>query len=177
MTPHDEARLVAEARGGGTRAFAFLVEAHQQAVRGFLRRLVGGHADADDLAQEAFLTAWRRLDRFEGRSSFRSWVCGIGYRLARDQRRSRRRAMRRDAAWLEEEGPAAIPHAGEAAVDARTLLAALPEDQRAAVALCLGCGFSHAEAAEALAMPLGTVKSHVLRGRARLRALLGETDD
>ena len=52
---------------------------------------------------------------------------------------------------------------------------ALPEDQRACVALCLGEGFSHAEAAEALGMPLGTVKSHVLRGRERLlRALGGE---
>ncbi|MBI1186231.1 MAG: sigma-70 family RNA polymerase sigma factor [Alphaproteobacteria bacterium] len=176
MTPHDEARLLGEARRGGTRAFAFLVEAHQQSVRGFLRRLVGNHADADDLAQEAFVTAWRRLRRFEGRARFGVWVCGIGYRLARDQRRARGRAMARDAAWLDAHGPAEAEHAGEALSDARTLLAMLPEDQRAAVALCLGCGFSHADAAEALGMPLGTVKSHVQRGRARLQALVGEVD-
>jgi RNA polymerase sigma factor (sigma-70 family) len=54
-------------------------------------------------------------------------------------------------------------------------LAQLPADQRAAVMLCLGCGLSHGEAAEVLGMPLGTVKSHVLRGRDRLREFLGET--
>src|SRR5690606_34397862 len=76
MTPHDEARLIAAARKGDSRAYAALVDAHQQAVRGFLRRFAGHWADADDLAQEAFVTAWRKLSRFEGRSSFRSWVSG-----------------------------------------------------------------------------------------------------
>jgi len=175
MPPDDEARLLAEARAGGTRAFAFLVDAHQQAVRGFLRRLAG--EEGDDLAQEAFVIAWRRLNRFEGRSSFRSWVCGIGFRLARDQRRSRGRAMRRDAAWLETQNEESAPHQGEARADAHALLAHLPLDQRAAIVLCLAEGMSHAEAAEALAMPLGTVKSHVQRGRARLQKLLDFPDE
>jgi RNA polymerase sigma-70 factor (ECF subfamily) len=173
QTADDEARLLARARGGETRAFAVLVDASQQAVRGFLRRLAGSWADADDLAQEAFLIAWRRLDRFDGRASFRIWVCGIGYRLARDARRASRRSLARDTAWSEtQEGPAHAAAESEARLDVRASLAGLPLDQRAAVALCLGGGFSHAEAASALNLPLGTVKSHVTRGRARLQAAL-----
>jgi RNA polymerase sigma-70 factor (ECF subfamily) len=176
MTPNDEARLIAAARRGDTRAFAALVDAHQQAVRGFLRRFCGIWADADDIAQEAFVTAWRKLARFEGRSSFRSWVCGVGYRIARDARRSHARSARRDADWSAEQDD----HNSEAPLEDRMALAdamaALPEDQRAAVALCLGEGFSHAEAAAILKLPLGTVKSHVTRGRERLLAALENSD-
>lgn len=167
MTDHDEARLIAAARAGDGGAFAELVAQHQQALRGFLRRYLVHWADADDVAQEAFVAAWSRLDRFESRSSFRTWVCGIGYRIARDARRAHGRAQARDAEWLEAqaEGEQAPIEDRIALADA---LATLPHDQRAAVALCLGEGFSHAEAAEILRMPLGTVKSHVARGRERL---------
>lgn len=171
VTNDEETRLITAARNGESRAFAGLVDRTQQKVRGFLRRYTGDWGDADDLSQEAFVIAWSRLDRFEGRSSFASWVCGIGYRLARDARRTRDRAMARDADWL-----AASDAPGAAPIEDRMALAkamaALPEDQRAAVALCLGEGFSHSEAAAVLGLPLGTVKSHVTRGRERvLRAL------
>lgn len=176
MIPHDEARLIAAARKGDSRAYAALVDAHQQAVRGFLRRFTGVWADADDIAQEAFVTAWAKLDRFEGRSSFRSWVSGIGFRIARDARRAHGRAGARDAAWLEtqDEGGAEAPLEDRIALE--RAMAELPEEQRAAVALCLGEGFSHAEAAAILKLPLGTVKSHVTRGREKLLRAL-ETSD
>jgi RNA polymerase sigma-70 factor (ECF subfamily) len=175
MTTNDEARLIAAARKGDSRAFAALVNAHQQAVRGFLRRFTGHWADADDIAQEAFVTAWRRLDRFEGRSSFRSWVSGIGFRIARDARRAHGRAQKRDADWLNEqdEGESAPLEERIALADA---MAALSEGERAAVALCLGEGFSHSEAAAILNLPLGTVKSHVTRGRERLLRALEQKD-
>jgi RNA polymerase sigma factor (sigma-70 family) len=175
MTSDEEARRLALARRGDSRAFSALVAAHQQALRGFLRRYCGEASEADDIAQEAFVIAWSRLDRFEGRSSFRSWVCGIGLRLARDAKRARGRAMARDADWLAAgAGPSAAPIEDRIAL-ARAL-ADLPEPQRAAVALCLGEGFSHAEAAEVLKLPLGTVKSHVNRGRVRLLEALGGAD-
>lgn len=178
MAGNDEPRLIAAARRGDTRAFAGLVAANQQSVRAFLRRYSGDGVDADDIAQEAFVTAWARLDRFDGRSSFRSWVIGIGYRLARDARRARTRAAARDSSWLDHN--AAVSGADAPAEDLLALanaMAALPEAQRAAVALCLGEGFSHAEAAIALKLPLGTVKSHVARGRERLlRALGGDNE-
>lgn len=172
MANEEEARLIADARRGDGRALSLLVAANQQAVRGFLRRFAGHWADADDLAQEAFVTAWRKLNRFEGRSSFRVWVCGIGYRIARDARRAHTRAQARDFAWLED----ADSEGGGAPLEDRIAVARamsqLPDDQRAAVALCLGEGFSHAEAAAILDTPLGTVKSHVLRGRERLLKIL-----
>jgi RNA polymerase sigma-70 factor (ECF subfamily) len=176
MSSNEEARLIAASRRGESRAFASLVDANQHAVRGFLRRFTGDGLDGDDIAQEAFVTAWARLDRFKGQSSFRSWVIGIGYRIARDARRANVRAALRDRAWLEAQ------HAeGDAPLEDKLALAdamaQLPEDQRAAVALCLGEGFSHGEAAEILSMPLGTVKSHVMRGRARLLAALGEAGE
>lgn len=177
MTPNDEARLIAAARRGDARAFAALVDAHQQAVRGFLRRFCGIWADADDIAQEAFVTAWRKLARFEGRSSFRSWVSGIGYRIARDARRSHARSASRDAVWRAEQDEDAAESAPiEDRIALAYAMAALPQDQRAAVSLCLGEGFSHAEAAAILKLPLGTVKSHVTRGRERLLAALEKQD-
>ncbi|MGE0739751.1 MAG: RNA polymerase sigma factor [Hyphomonadaceae bacterium] len=176
MTPNDEARLISAARHGDSRAFAALVDAHQQAVRGFLRRFTGHWADADDIAQEAFVTAWRKLDRFEGRSSFRSWVSGIGFRIARDAKRTHTRSGARESDWLSNQDERAAGAPVEDLIALDRAMAVLPEDQRAAVALCLGEGFSHAEAAAILKLPLGTVKSHVTRGRERLvRAL--ETND
>lgn len=178
MTKDEEERLVAAARRGDSRAFAALTDAHQHAVRGFLRRYTGDWGDADDLAQEAFVTAWLKLDRFKGEASFRTWVTGIGYRAARDARRSRTRAAVRDLTWLEQQER---EHVEGAPLEDRLALAkaltALPEDQRAAVALCLGEGFSHTEAAAALNMPVGTVKSHVARGRERLLNALEIKDE
>ncbi|MBX9745273.1 MAG: sigma-70 family RNA polymerase sigma factor [Hyphomonadaceae bacterium] len=177
MTPNDEARLIAAARRGDSRAFAALVDAHQQAVRGFLRRFTGLWGDADDLAQEAFVTAWSKLSRFEGRSSFRSWVCGIGFRIARDTKRSHTRGAVRDNEWLAAQGDESEDTAPiEDRMALAEAMAQLPDEQRAAVALCLGEGFSHSEAAEILNLPLGTVKSHVTRGRERLLRAL-ETND
>ena len=176
MTANEEARLIAAARTGDSRAFAALVGANQQAVRGFLRRYSGQWADGDDLAQEAFLTAWARLDRFQARSSFRSWVIGIGYRLARDGRRAQGRSAARESDWATQQSQRDDAAPIEDRMARASAMAALPEEQRAAVALCLGEGFSHSEAAAILKLPLGTVKSHVTRGRERLLRAL-ETND
>lgn len=176
MEIHDEARLIAAARRGDSRAFAALVDAHQQAVRGSLRRFTGHWADADDIAQEAFVTAWRKLNAFEGRSSFRSWVSGIGFRIARDARRSHNRASTRDNDWQAQQDDVEDGAPLEDRLALADAMAALPQEQRAAVSLCLGEGFSHAEAAAILKLPLGTVKSYVSRGRERLLKAL-ETND
>jgi RNA polymerase sigma-70 factor (ECF subfamily) len=175
MTETEEAALVRAALAGSGEAFARLVAARQQLIRGFLRRLSGSHADADDLAQETFVTAWSRLAAFRRGESFRSWLCGIAYRKWLTHRRSESRRQAREAAAADPDGQAA--HGSDARLDARAALAALPPEQRAALALCLAAEFSHAEAAEALGLPLGTVKSHVARGRARLVQLLGGSDD
>jgi len=146
---------------------------HQQAVRSFLRRALDDAADADDVAQETFLSAWSSLWRYRGEASFRSWLCAIAWKKAQSLQRSRGRERRCEAAF---EPPRAGVTCGDARLDLERALAALPADQRATVALCLGGDFSHAEAADALGLPLGTIKSHVQRGRAKLLQLLGEAE-
>tara|TARA_R110000868_G_scaffold104578_11_gene288238 strand:- start:2646 stop:3197 length:552 start_codon:yes stop_codon:yes gene_type:complete len=176
-----DADLVTAAVAGSDAAYARLVARHQAAVRGFLRRMLGGTglaaaAEADDLAQETFVTGWRSLRALKDPSGVRAWLCGIARRKARDRQRSLRRAATRDGSWLE---AASVPQGvqPEDRLALTAAMAALPEDVRACVALCLAEGWSHGEAALALDLPLGTVKSHIARGRARLLAALGGPDD
>jgi RNA polymerase sigma-70 factor (ECF subfamily) len=172
---NDDAALVARIRDGSERAFNLLIDRHQQAVRGFLRRLLANPADAEDIAQDTFLAAWEGVRRYRGGSSVRSWLCAIAWRKAKSAQRSWFRSRARETDYESERAREGDP--GSSAEDrlaVKAALLALPIEQRAAVALCLAEGFSHAEAAEALGAPLGTVKSHVARGRARLLEVLSE---
>ena len=166
--------LVQAARAGSSRAFAQLVARHQAGVRGFLNRLCRNAAEAEDLAQETFLTAWSKLGTVKPDANVRSWLCGLAWRKALTAQRGRARSAARDRQWLdarpEFDTPASRDH-----VAVRKALGALPPDQQAVVALCLAADWSHAEAAEALGLPLGTVKSHAARGRAKLLEAMGET--
>jgi RNA polymerase sigma-70 factor (ECF subfamily) len=168
--------LVQAARGGSQAAFSRLVQRHQQSLRGFLRRLISSRPDeADDLAQEAFLAAWSNLSRLREADDFRPWLFGIAYRKAQSALRSGRRQARRDGAWLAVEAQAAEPALDpDLRLSLDKALRDLDPEQRAAVQLCLAEGWTHPEAAQALGLPLGTIKSHVARGRARLLAELGE---
>ena len=174
MDAAEEARLVQAARNGDMTAFGRLVDANQPAVRAFLRRFVGSYADADDLAQDAFARTWEVLARFDGSSRLRTFVCGVAFQYWRRARRADNRRMARDDAYAQLEDQETGGDARMAQrLALRRAMEELPDDQRAALALCLGQDFTHAEAAEILKLPLGTVKSHVTRGRARLQAALG----
>jgi len=175
LTSLDES-LVAAAQGGSAEAFSRLVERHQQAVRAFLRRACGNWAQADDLAQETFLAAWSRIGRLRTGASVRAWLCGIGYNKHLSAVRSAGRDRVREASY-EADRDEAIDASTEDKLALEAAMAELPAEQRACVALCLAADFSHAEAAEALGLPLGTVKSHISRGRARLLQALGVSDD
>ena len=121
------------------------------------------------MAQETFLAAWTHARAFRDDGEVRSWLCGIAWRKAKGAQRSWFRRSARDTAHQElssgVDGGASI----EDRLAVRAALQALPLEQRAAVTLCLINGFSHSEAAKILGAALGTVKSHVLRGRERLR--------
>ena len=173
MDRGDDAALVGAALRGSDQAFGLLVHRHQQALRVFLRRACG--PDAEDVAQEAFVTAWTTLRRLNDPAGFRSWLFGIAWKKALTRMRSARRGEARDGAWLHTRPQSASgDHADRMAVE--RALAGLAPDQRAAAALCLAQDWSHSEAAEALGLPLGTVKSHVTRARAKLLEILGESD-
>ena len=165
----DDAALMAEARAGSRLAFSRLIDRRQQAVRAFLRRVAADREDADDLAQETFVTAWTQLGSWRGQSTVRAWLLGIAWRKARSAGRSMFRRMARDRAWSEAE--ALAPTLGVSPEDRMALDGAMKRlnlDQRAAVALCLAEDYSHAEAAAILDLPLGTLKSQVLRARSKL---------
>lgn len=176
MWAADDDTLIAEVQRGSEGAFAVLVQRHQQALRAFLRRACGNRALADDLAQEAFLAAWSGIHKLKPGANLRAWLCGIGYRKALTALRSDRRSRRREEGY-DPSGAIALSPSAEDRMSLESAMAQLPLDQRACVALCLGGDFTHAEAADALGMPLGTVKSHVQRGRARLLVALGVPDD
>ena len=171
-----DAGLVEAAQAGSTTAFARLVDLHQQALRAFLRRTCGDWAMADDLAQDTFLTAWTQMDRLREGGSVRAWLCGIGYNKHLTAVRTAARNRIRERAYEVEKPPHSVAMTDER-LSLEAALSELPPDQRACVALCLAGDFSHAEAAESLGLPLGTVKSHVARGRARLLEVLGDSDD
>jgi len=165
--------LVARARAGSADAFGRLVHMHQQGLRAFLRRL--GARDADDIAQETFVFAWEHMARFDSARPFRPWLFGIAWRKFREGKRSWLRRLTRQGHATADMETALQPDPG-LKLDLAKALGDLSPEQKAALLLCLGCEFTHAEAAEALAMPLGTVKSHVARGREKLTAALGERD-
>ena len=169
----DDAELLAAAREGSRTALARLIDGHQQAVRAFLRRIAADREEADDLAQETFIAAWSQLAAWRGESSVRSWLLGIAWKKAAGARRSLFRRLARDGGYAAQ---AALHPPRDAAPEDRMALAAamagLPLQQRAAVALCLAEDYSHAEAAAILGLPVGTLKSHVQRARARLLSAL-----
>jgi RNA polymerase sigma-70 factor (ECF subfamily) len=169
----DDAALLAAVADGRDRAFNMLIDRHQQALRTFLRGLAGAD-EADDIAQETFLAMWTQAKSYRGQSSVRSWLFAIAWRKAKGAQRTRFRGQARDFAWVNESAENRRQSSPDDMLAVRQALATLPLDQRAALMLCLGCDVSHGEAAEALGLPLGTVKSHIARGRARLYDVLGE---
>ena len=130
---------------------------------------------ADDLAQETFIKAHRGLRGFRGAASFHTWLCAIA---ANELRAEWRRRARREQFLDEEPGDEASMEKDPGLTrDLAQGLASLPEAQRAALVLCFEHGLTHEEAAAAMGCPLGTLKSHVLRGKARLRRLLQDAKE
>jgi RNA polymerase sigma-70 factor (ECF subfamily) len=155
-------------------AFGELVRRHQGVVRGYLRRMLRERGDlADDLAQETFLKAHRALAGFRGGATFASWLCAIA---TNELRGEWRRRTRRHEFSDDERVEAASTNEAALAHDIESGLARLSEAQRASLVLCFEHGLTHEEAAQALGVPLGTLKSHLSRGKARLREWLGEEE-
>ena len=173
-----EASLVQRARGGDVRAFERLYRDHIGGVYGLCLRMTRDRAAAEDCAQEAFFNAWRALERFETRSSFRTWLHRIAVNVVLNRRRKRSAQVELPplAAGPDDE-PAHPPeewtldtpievHEIEAAVGG------LPDGARDALVLCGIYGYSHGEASQMLGIAEGTCKAQLHRARALLRARL-----
>lgn len=164
------------AAAGDRRAFGELVRRHGSAVRGLLRRMGASPAEADDAAQDAFITAFERITEFRGEGAFAGWVKKIAARqyLRRLQRARRLKALTAEASEVFDPVPSGD---ADGRMDLDEGMKALSAPERLCVTLCFGAGLSHAETAEATNLPLGTVKSHVKRGLEKLRARLAPGDD
>lgn len=179
-----DAAAVDRARRGDPDAFDELVRKYQDRLVNYLRALVSNTADAEDLAQDAFIRAYRGLGRFRGRSLFRTWLYQIATNVARTHHARRSTGSNRGQTPVEplaERDEPASPVSLEARIVLRDridrALAALPAELREAVVLRDVEGLEYREIADLMGVPIGTVESRIFRGRQRLRAALGSAAD
>lgn len=172
-SPEQEERaLVARARRGDANAFRELVERHQSRAVALARRILRDPHEAEEAAQDAFLKAWAALPGFREESRFGTWLHRIVYRRALDRLDSLKARRRHESAapeWRDDGAPTSGP--GAAAIErVRRHVDALPPAQRAAVTLFYFEDRSVNDAARVLGMHENTLKTHLHRARAALRA-------
>jgi len=180
--PTSEHELIRSARAGDQDAFAELVVMHADRVHGALRRFGLTQSEADEVAQEVFLRAWRGLARFQERARFSTWLYRIAFNEA--QRRLARRPPPSAETDFDHDDPVvSLPESPRLGPEAQTLdrefeqnleraLDQLPADWRAAVVLRDIEGLSTEAAAEVVGVRQAAFKSRLHRGRMQLRALL-----
>ena len=164
-----EALIVSLASRGDREAFAELVRRRQSWVRNLMRRCCGDADQADDLSQQVFLQAWRKIRQLKDANRFGTWLRQIAVNewLQLKRRKDPLRAVSDD-----ESAALAVPASGSVALDLDRALSMLP----GAVSLCIVLSYyermTHDEIAELTGIKLGTVKSHIRRGGERLREML-----
>ena len=175
-TDVEDADLARRAQKGDDGAFGGLVERYGLQARRVAAAILGPGEDADDAVQDGFVAAWRNIGRFDVGRPFRPWLMRIVSNAALDL--NRRRKVRQ-AAPLPEHVESSLP-APDRGTDSvlfrerlREALAGLPERQRVAVVMFDAEGYGHAEIAEVLGVPEGTVRSYVFHARRALRKALG----
>jgi RNA polymerase sigma-70 factor, ECF subfamily len=183
----DDSVLWSRARTGDSEAFGMLFERHARTIYNFCFRRVGNWATAEDLVSIVFLQAWRRLDKPLPTGKELPWLFGIATNVVRN----RRRAERRHAAALKRvpqpsPDPSFADDSDQRVDDeeligrALGLVARLPRREQEVFALCAWSELSYEDAAIALRIPVGTVRSRLSRARARLQELdpgIGHEED
>lgn len=183
MQSDPDRSLVAAAAAGDDDAFATLLSRHQASIVNLARALTAGDGEADDLAQETFIRAYKAIGRFRGDSTFRTWLHRVAVNVIQTHLKQRARRRRWFGPSLDErdadgrqQAAMAVPATIEDATARREVidraLATLPADMRMAVTLRDVHGFDYAEIATMLDVPIGTVESRIFRARQRLRPLL-----
>lgn len=173
----DEMALVERCRQGDLGAFEEIYRAHAGRLYSLTCRMLGNPADAEDLLQDVFLAAHRKLDSFRGESALGTWLYRLATNLCLDHLRSRAGRSSQVTDSLDDEPLADATSRGLAdravtRMDLERALAQLPEGCRAAFVLHDVQGLEHREVAEILGIAEGTSKSQVHKARLRLRALL-----
>jgi RNA polymerase sigma factor (sigma-70 family) len=171
-----EAVVVALAITGDDDAFQELVGRRQKWLIDLMHRLCGERAQAEDLAQQAFIQAWRTIGALRSPAAFQGWLRQVAVNgWLQSARRGR---LPLESLDDQDEAVFAAPNSEADGADDRMdltrALALLKPGERLCVVLCYAEGLSHREIVEATGLPLGTVKSHVSRGAQRLRQALGD---
>lgn len=173
--PFSDADLIARVVVHDDRnAFAELVRRHQSAVRASLRKLARGDEGlADDLAQETFLLAYRNLAKFRFDAKFSTWLYRIAYNVFVSDARKMKEVLHDTEDDLFPEIPDSAPALAESAnlrLDLDRAMECLNDAERAVIVQCYYNDLSHDEASQVLGMPLGTVKTHVLKAKEKMKS-------
>ena len=185
MTREEELALVRRVQGGELDAFEELVHAHEKTVYNLALRMTGNPQDAEDMAQEAFLKAYRSLPEFRGESKFSVWLYRIVSNVCLDHLRKQSRRPSSSLTMEDDDGEEQQFDVPDESASPEKLLEQkltreavqrglnqLPDEQRQILLLRELRGLSYEEIGEALGLEAGTVKSRIFRARKRLCAFL-----
>ena len=177
MGDTDEDNWVLQSRNGDPAAFEALIRTHQRMIHSLTFRMTGSMEDAEDLAQEAFIHAYRQLDSYQGTAKFSSWLYRIAVNACLNWRQREMRREQVHANWAESNDALRSepePPTGENALGREVQLALmkLPAKQRAAIVLTVYDGHNHAEAAKILSCSETTVSWRVFAARRKLKRRL-----
>lgn len=179
MTETDDAALMLQVAGGDRHAYGQLVERHLRHAVNLAYRVLFNRADAEEIAQEAFLRVWQHAGRWrsDGGATFRTWLNRVIVNLCIDRKRKPAMAALDDQP--DPVDPAGSPYdtllGGETSARISAALGTLPERQRAAIVLCYWEGESNIAAAETLGITVGALESLLVRAKRALRDALDDT--
>jgi RNA polymerase sigma-70 factor, ECF subfamily len=169
-----DADLIARVIAGDDRnAFAELVRRHQSALRASIRKMTHGQIEfSDDIAQETFILAWKNIKTFRNEAKFSTWLYRIAFNVWQSEIRKKRETLIEEDAQAETES-----HPSEAELtgvrrDLTRAMQNLTDGERNAILQCYYNDLSHEEAAYVLGIPLGTVKTNVLKAKEKMRGKL-----
>jgi RNA polymerase sigma-70 factor (ECF subfamily) len=175
----EDGELIQQILAGDGKQFSLLVNRYQRSIFSTAFGMLGNQQDAEDVTQEAFVTAFRKLESFEGRSSFLTWLRRIAFNLAIDlRRRQKSRASMTQIAVAEEIVSAQETSVADAMISKETVstvrraIDSLPDEQRIVIVLRDLQDLDYSEIAELLSIPIGTVRSRLHRARLELKATL-----
>ncbi|WP_282940880.1 sigma-70 family RNA polymerase sigma factor [Paenibacillus sp. RC67] len=174
MHERSEQELIEQLRRGNLEAYSPLIEKYKGRIYGLMYRMVGHAQDAQDLAQEAFIKAYSRIDSFQDNTHFSSWLFRIASNHCLDELRRRKRAPQitsEEVRMIESKTPESIYLEKERITVLQDQIMALDEDYRMVVLLRYVEGLSYKEIGEVLSLPVTTVQMRLYRAHNRLREL------
>ena len=173
-TQSDNALIARVIADGDQFAFSELVKRHQSMLRASLRKMTNGHTElADDIAQETFILAWKNIRKFRYEAKFSTWLYRIAFNAWQSDARRKREVLLNDSNNAETESVESEAEQIGLRRDLTHAMVDLSDAERAAIHQCFYNDLSHDEAAFVLNVPLGTLKTHVLRAKEKMRQHLG----